>query len=176
MGIQSYTRLGPMLPLDDDESDDIDKQYVVVDDNKKTNEPKFPAYLSASLLAIVRCRAQVERTLGEKTVRKSEGIPYQFLAMSTAADSVVDGICYEMGQRMSWMRGAQADVYLNELQFLINTLRKYLSEDVMELADQCREDLLSKAGSGAQGDGPEGLTAIEQLERLGRVHVLCLGV
>lgn len=176
--ISTYTRLGPMISDDDDYDRD---QYVVVEkDNhqntSKPTEPKFPAYLSASLLAIVRCRAQVERTLGEKTIRKCEEIPYQFLAMSTAADSVVDGICFEMDQRMSQMRGTQADVYLNELQFLINTLRKYLSKDLLGVAEHCREKLLSKAGAGFQGDGPDGLGAIEQLERLGRVYVLCLGI
>jgi len=175
--ISTYTRLGPMI-LDDDDYDR--DQYVVVEkstpNKTKPIEPTFPAYLSASLLAIVRCRAQVERTLGEKTIRKCEDIPYQFLAMSTAADSVVDGICFEMDQRMAQMRGTQADVYLNELQFLINTLRKYLSKDLLGVAEHCRENLLSKAGAGFQGDGPDGLGAIEHLERLGRVYVLCLGV
>jgi len=173
--ITTYTRLGPMVVLDDD---DCDRDQYAGAENGNTpasKEPKFPAYLSASLLAIVRCRAQVERTLGEKTIRKSEDEPYQFLAMSTAADSVVDGICFEMDQRMSQMRGSQADVYLNELQFLINTLRKYLSEELLGVAEHCREQLLSKAGAGFQGDGPDGLGAIEQLERLGRVYVLCLG-
>jgi hypothetical protein len=35
----------------------------------------------------------------------------------------------------------------------------------------------SKAGRGRdyQGDGPDGLAALEELERLGRVYVLCLG-
>mmetsp|Transcript_59902 Transcript_59902/g.88925 ORF Transcript_59902/g.88925 Transcript_59902/m.88925 type:complete len:993 (-) Transcript_59902:55-3033(-) len=140
----------------------------------------FPAYLSASLLAIVRCRAQVERALHETTIRRSgapEDTTYQFLAMATAADGVVDGICNELNANMSRVKGRQADRMANELHFLINTLKNYLSDEMLSVADKCRRMLCSKAGRGGgiQGDGPNGLAAIEELERLGRVYVLCLG-
>ena len=55
--------------------------------------PSFPAYLSASLLAIVRCRAQVEQALGDKIRRSDEKEEqYQHLAMTTVADGVVEGV------------------------------------------------------------------------------------
>ena len=163
-----YCKLGPML------SDDTQEDEYLND--KKTSESQFPSHLSASLLAIVRCRAQVEKALGEKTIRKCQApSTYLFLAMSTAADSVVDGICYEMSQRMARMRGSQADQYLNELQFLINTLRRYLSNQVLHAAEGCKSKLAAKTGGGMQGQGPDGLGAIERLERLGRLYVMCLG-
>ena len=165
--ISTYARLGPTETVTDD-----DEEVFV---HGKVTDPSFPAYLSASLLAIVRCRAQVEKALGEKTIRKSQGTTYQFLAMSTAADSVVEGICLELSDRMPQMSGKHADKYSNELQFLINTLRRYMSNELLEVVDNCRYLLLAKAGGGFQGDGPDGLGAIEQLERLGRVYVLCLG-
>uniref|UniRef100_A0A7R9W467 Exocyst complex component n=2 Tax=Pseudictyota dubia TaxID=2749911 RepID=A0A7R9W467_9STRA len=135
---------------------------------------QFPAYLSACLLAIVRCRAQVERALGDTTIRRSQGITYQYLAMATAADGVVAGICYELNERMARMTASGADRFANELQFLMNTLKKYLSDDMLSVAENCRRMLCAKAGH-LQGDGPDGLAAIEELERLGRVYVLCLG-
>lgn len=163
-----YCKLGPMISTTDQED-----EFLTA---KKRSGAQFPAYLSASLLAIVRCRAQVEKALGEKTIRKCQApSTYLFLAMSTAADSVVDGICYEMSQRMARMRGSQADQYLNELQFLINSLRKYLSAQVLYAVEGCKNKLLSKTGGGIQGQGPDGLGAIERLERLGRVYVMCLG-
>mmetsp|Transcript_23760 Transcript_23760/g.35081 ORF Transcript_23760/g.35081 Transcript_23760/m.35081 type:complete len:1255 (-) Transcript_23760:54-3818(-) len=135
----------------------------------------FPAYLSASLLAIVRCRAQVERALGNK-VRRSENTSYQFVAMATAADGVVEGICNEIKDRKTKMKVRQADRMANELQFLINTLKTYLSEETLSMVENSRRTLCSRAGRGAvQGDGPDGLAALEELERLGRVYVLCLG-
>ena len=136
----------------------------------------FPAYLSASLLAIVRCRAQVERALADK-VRRSEGISYQYLAMATAADGVVEGICIEIKQRKSKLKVRQADRLANELQFLMNTLKRYLSDETLAVMDQTRRTLCHRAGrdGGLQGDGPDGLAALEDLERLGRVYLLCLG-
>lgn len=135
----------------------------------------FPAYLSASLLAIVRCRAQVERALEEK-VRRSEGVSYQFLAMATAADGVVVGICNEIKRRKTKMKVRQADRMANELQFLMSTLKTYLSDETLAMVDNTRRTLCSRAGRGGiQGDGPDGLAALEELERLGRVYVLCLG-
>ncbi len=136
----------------------------------------FPAYLSASLLAIVRCRAQVERALGDK-IRRTEGLSYQHLAMATAAESVVRGICDEVKLSKNKMKARQADRMANELHFLMNTLKSYLNEDVMDLIDSTRRALCSKAGRGGgfHGDGPDGLAALEDLERLGRVYVLCLG-
>lgn len=137
--------------------------------------PTFPPYLSASLLAIVRCRAQVERALGD-TVRGSEGITYNLLAMQTAADGVIEGICEEINERKVRMKVRQADRLANELQFLMNTLRNYLSHESLAMVDTSRRMLCSKAGRGAgfRGDGPDGLAALEELERLGRVYVLCL--
>jgi hypothetical protein len=136
----------------------------------------FPPYLSASLLAIVRCRAQVEQTLGDK-FRRSEGVSYQHIAMATVAEAVAKGICDEIVQRKSSLKIRQADLLANELQFLMNTLRNYLKRDTMNHIDSMRRMLISKAGqkSGATGDGPDGLAALEDLERLGRVYVLCLG-
>ncbi len=163
-----YCKLGPMV------SQEIEEDEFLAE--KHQSENHFPPHLSACLLAIVRCRAQVERTLGEKTIRKCQSPQtYQFLAMSTAADSVVDGICYEISQQMPRMRGIQADQYLSELQFLINTLHRYLSDQVLHAVEGCKERLLSKTGGGVQGQGPDGLGAIERLERLGRIYVMCLG-
>jgi len=96
----------------------------------------FPPYLSASLLAIVRCRAQVEQALGTK-VRRSESSSYQYIAMATVAEGVAEGICAQIQQRKISLKVRQADRI--------------------------------------QGDGPDGLAALEDLERLGRVYVLCLG-
>mgnify|MGYP000252021338 CR=1 FL=1 len=136
----------------------------------------FPAYLSSSLLSIVRCRAQVEQALGDK-IRRSDGVTYQHLSMATVADGVVEGICHAVEMRRSKLKVRQADRLANELQFLLNTLRKFLSEGSMSVLDSTRLMLCNKAGrgSGFQGDGPDGLAALESLERLGRVYVLCLG-
>ena len=60
------------------------------------------------------------------------------------------------------------------IDFLLNTLNKFLSDDVLKEADDCKRELLSKIG-GSQGQGPDGLGAIERLERLGRIYVMCLG-
>jgi hypothetical protein len=136
----------------------------------------FPPYLSASLLAIVRCRAQVEQALGDK-IRRSEGVCYQHIAMATVAEAVAEGICGEIQQRKSSLKVRQADRLANELQFLLNTLKSYLKKETIKKIDSTRFMLIGKAGqnSGAQGDGPDGLAALEDLERLGRVYVLFLG-
>ncbi|KAL3925540.1 MAG: hypothetical protein SGILL_000335 [Bacillariaceae sp.] len=136
----------------------------------------FPPYLSASLLAIVRCRAQVEQALGTK-VRRSEGQTYQHIAMATVAEGVAEGICEQIQQRKMTLKVRQADRLANEMQFLINTLKNYIQPESQSLLEQTRRMLCSKAGRGAgiQGDGPDGLAALEELERLGRVYVLCLG-
>lgn len=136
----------------------------------------FPPYLSASLLAIVRTRAQVEQALGNK-MRRSEGVSYQHIAMATVADAVAEGICEQVQQRKMTLKVRQADRLANELQFLINTLKRYLKPETVGLVDNTRRMLCTKAGrgSGIQGDGPDGLAALEELERLGRVYVLCLG-
>jgi len=138
--------------------------------------PSFPAYLSASLLAIVRCRAQVEQALGEK-VRQSEGVNYQHLSLRTVADGVVEGICNEVMKRKIKLKVRQADRLANELEFLKNSLKKFLSEEILSMLDSTLHMVSSKAGRGRdyQGDGPDGLAALEELERLGRVYVLCLG-
>lgn len=136
----------------------------------------FPSYLSASLLSIVRCRAQVEQALGDK-IRRSDGLTYQHLSMATVADGVVEGICHAVEMRRTRLKVRQADRLANELQFLLNTLRKFLSDGSMTVLDSTRLMLCNKAGRGGgfQGDGPDGLAALESLERLGRVYVLCLG-
>ena len=136
----------------------------------------FPPYLSASLLAIVRTRAQVEQALGNK-MRRSQGVAYQHIAMATVADAVADGIVAQIQQRKMTLKVRQADRLANELQFLMNTLRKFLKDATLDKVDACRKMLCSKAGRGGglQGDGPEGLASLEELERLGRVYVLCLG-
>jgi len=135
----------------------------------------FPPYLAASFLAIVRCRAQVERAL--RDLKRSEGTTYQFMALQTASDGVVENICVDLKARSGRIRHS-ADVYSIHLQFLIGALKKYLSDDVLSLASDTRRMLLS-ASSGSRGkgmgNGPEGLTALENLERLGRVYMICLG-
>lgn len=138
--------------------------------------PSFPAYLSASLLAIVRCRAQVEQSLGDK-MRKSEEVQYQHLAMTTVADGVVEGICNEIIKRKLKLKVRQADRLANELEFLRATLKKFLGEEASALLESTLRTVSSKAGRGRdyQGNGPDGLAAIEELERLGRVYILCLG-
>jgi hypothetical protein len=135
----------------------------------------FPPYLSSSLLAIVRCRAQVEQALGNK-VRRSEDKTYQHIAMATVAEAAVQGICNQIQEKKSALKVRQADRLANELQFLTNTLKIYLDEHSIGLLDSTRSMLCTKAGrGGVQGDGPDGLAALEDLERLGRVYVLCLG-
>lgn len=145
-------------------------------DGNPSAPPAFPTYLSASLLAIVRCRAQVEQSLGDK-VRRSENDLYQHLSMATVADGVVEGICNEVMARKQKLKVRQADRLANELEFLKNTLKKFLSEDSIALLDSTLHVVASRAGRGRdyQGDGPDGLAALEELERLGRVYVLCLG-
>jgi Exocyst complex component Sec5 len=143
----------------------------------ETNQPpSFPSYLSASLLAIVRCRAQVEQALGDR-VRHSDRVAYQHLSMATVADGVVEGICNEIMKRKLKLKVRQADRLANELEFLNNTLKKFLASNTLVLLDSTLHMVSSKAGRGKdyQGDGPDGLAALEELERLGRVYVLCLG-
>lgn len=130
----------------------------------------------------MRCRAQVERALRTATVRRpdSEKVTYQFLALRTASDGVVENICLELRSKLNLISPPKADVFAIHLQFLNNTLKKYLSDEVVSLASDTRRMMLSKAGTGGRGigkgmgNGPEGLTALENLERLGRVYVLCL--
>jgi len=150
-----------------DKDDDVDSDQL---------PPSFPAYLSASLLAIVRCRAQVEQSLGDK-VRKAENTQYQHLAMTTVADSVVEGICSEIQKRKMKLKVRQADRLANELEFLRSTLKKFLGDETTRALESALFTVSTRAGRGRdyQGDGPDGLAAIEELERLGRVYVLCLG-
>ncbi|KAL9181123.1 hypothetical protein ACHAXT_009928 [Thalassiosira profunda] len=143
---------------------------------KAEESASFPPYLAASFLTIVRCRAQVERAL--RDLRRSEGTTYQFLALRTASDGVVENICVELKAKLMHIR-AQANTYEIHLQFLISTLKKYLSDDILSLASDTRRMLLSAStgGRGAgrgMGHGPEGLTALEDLERQGRVYMMCL--
>ena len=71
----------------------------------------------------------------------------------------------------------QADRLANELEFVRNTLKKFLSDDVDSFMESTLHMVSNKAGRGRdyQRDGPDGLAALEELERLGRVYVLCLG-
>ena len=149
---------------------------VHADPRDNPSSSAFPAYLSASLLAIVRCRAQVEQTLGDK-IRIVDGVPYQRLCMATVAEGVVEGICNEILQRKTHLKVRQADKLANELEFLSNTLNKFLGQETKHLLESTLKMANSKAGRGDdyQGDGPDGLAALEELERLGRVYVLCLG-
>ena len=80
-------------------------------------------------------------------------------------------------QRKLKLKVRQADRLANELEFLRNTLKKFLGADSSALLDSTLHTVSTKAGRGRdyQGDGPDGLAAIEELERLGRVYVLCLG-
>jgi hypothetical protein len=149
--------------------------------------PSFPPYLSASLLAIVRCRAQVEQALGNRIRRSSptevtgdhNNVPYQHLAMRTVADAVVEGICSEVMRHKFQLKVRQADRLANELEFLKASLKRFLSEkEGLATIDQTLHVVNSKAGRDRNykgGDGPDGLAALEELERLGRVYVLCLG-
>ena len=80
-------------------------------------------------------------------------------------------------QRKLKLKVRQADRLANELEFLRNTLKKFLGAESSALLDSTLHTVSTKAGRGRdyQGDGPDGLAAIEELERLGRVYVLCLG-
>lgn len=155
---------------------ETDAESLAAADGNAAANPTFPAYLSSSLLAIVRCRAQVEQALGDK-VRVSEGISYQHLAMATVAEGVVDGICKEVMARKTTLKVRQADRLANELEFLKNTLKKFLGDESLNALDSTLQVVATRAGRGRnyQGDGPDGLAALEELERLGRVYVLCLG-
>ena len=155
---------------------DKDSSEGLSGDGELHQPPSFPSYLSASLLAIVRCRAQVEQALGDR-VRHSDNVAYQHLSMATVADGVVEGICNEVMKRKLKLKVRQADRLANELEFLSNTLKKFLASNTLVLLDSTLHMVSSKAGRGVdyQGDGPDGLAALEELERLGRVYVLCLG-
>lgn len=123
----------------------------------------------------------MERALREATMRRSEGTTYQFLALQTASEGVVGNICHELRARLNSIPPSKADTFSIHVLFLINTLKKYLSEEILSLAADTKRMLVTKASSGGRkgrkllGDGPEGLTALENLERLGRVYVMCLG-
>ena len=155
---------------------DKDNLEGLTSDSDPNQPPSFPSYLSASLLAIVRCRAQVEQALGDR-MRQSDKVPYQHLSMATVADGVVESICTEVMARKLKLKVRQADRLANELEFLNNVLKKFLAESTLVLLDSTLHMVSSKAGRGRdyQGDGPDGLAALEELERLGRVYVMCLG-
>jgi hypothetical protein len=155
---------------------ETDAEALAAADGNAAAGPAFPAYLSSSLLAIVRCRAQVEQALGDR-IRISEGVSYQHLAMATVAEGVVEGICKEIMDRKAGLKVRQADRLANELEFLKNTLKKFLGEEGLSVLDSTLQVVATRAGRGRnyQGDGPDGLAALEELERLGRVYVLCLG-
>lgn len=162
--VASYARLG----------------LIESDDGKSDKPDRFPPYLAGSFLAIVRCRAQVERALREATLRRSEGTTYQFLALQTASETVVENICHELRGKLNSIGPSKADTYAIHVLFLINTLKKYLSEEKLSLAADTKRMLVTRASGGRKigkllGDGPEGLTALENLERQGRVYVMCLG-
>ena len=133
----------------------------------------FPPYLASSFLAIVRCRAQVERAL--RDLCRSDGMTYQFLALQTASNGVVESICLELKSKWNQVRSGNLHVYSIHLQFLISTLKKYLSDEILSLASDTRRMLSASGAVAGLGHGPEGLTALENLERLGRVYVMCMG-
>lgn len=155
---------------------DKDAADGTIDDGDANQPPCFPSYLSASLLAIVRCRAQAEQTLGDR-MRRIDSLPYQHLAMATVSSGVVEGICNEVMKRKLTLKVRQSDRLANELEFLKNTLKKFLDTETLGLLNSTLQMVSTKAGRGRdyQGDGPDGLAALEELERLGRVYVLCLG-
>jgi len=117
----------------------------------------------------------VEQALGNK-VRRSEGVLYQHLSMATVAEGVIEGICNEILARKQKLKVRQADRLANELEFLKTTLQKFLGDETISLLDSTLHVVASRAGRGRDysGDGPDGLAALEELERLGRVYVLCL--
>ena len=165
--VSSSAKLG----LIDNPSDNAQKS------NKAEDFGPFPPYLAASFLTIVRCRAQVERAL--RDLRRSDGATYQLLTLQTVSDGVVESICIDIKSKINKVR-PRAEVYAIHIQFLISTLKKYLSDDVLSLASDTRRMLGSASPRGigvgiGMGNGPEGLAALENLERLGRVYVMCLG-
>ena len=88
----------------------------------------------------------------------------------------MENICFELKSKINRVR-PQSDVYSIHLQFLISSLEKYLSGEVLSLASDTRRMLLSASTGGRKGmgNGHEGLMTLEQLERSGRVFVMCLG-
>lgn len=74
----------------------------------------------------------------------------------------------------SIIREIQAEELALELDFLVKLLDPYLFDYQLEdmISDQ-KEALHSKSGRTFQED-PDGLHYTEQLEKLGRVYVLCL--
>lgn len=162
----SCARLGPLeVPSDSSQRS-----------SKAEDLGPFPPYLASSFLAIVRCRAQVERAL--RDFSRSDGVTYQILALQTASNAVVESICLELKSKWNQVRPGNLHAYSVHLQFLISTLKKYLSDETVTLASDTRRMLSTSSGVGVAGkgmsNGPEGLTAIENLERLGRVYVMCL--
>jgi len=136
----------------------------------------FPGYLSSSLLVITRCRAQVESALGETVRINSDGRTYQFLALATASECLIHGMCNEINERMPHLGVQCCSRLVAELHFLMNILKLYLRRETLSHADDVRIRLKDKTeGKGIADNAPEGLHAIEELERLGRVYVLCLG-
>ena len=150
--------------------------WIDIESNTSNGEPAsppnptFPTYLSASLLAIVRCRAQIEQSLGSK-VRKTSEAQYQHLAMTTVGDAVIEGLCSEIMKKKMKLKVRQADRLANELEFLRNTLKRFLSGGAMTALEDTLNLVSAKAGRGRDFQ----LDALEELERLGRVYVLCLG-
>lgn len=133
----------------------------------------FPSYLSSSLLAITRCRAQVEKALGD-TLRRTAGKSYQEIAVVSASESMVNGLCDEISNKTHRITASHADRLANELQFVLNTLKNHVDEETtLKTGNACVQALCKKAGRGNL-TGPVDLSPIEELERLGRVYVLCL--
>lgn len=155
---------------------------ISMNQSQSTTTKTFPGYLATSLLAIIKCRSIVERALGDSTFRKSENTTYHELAMTSACDAVLDAVCSQIQSKITYISESDvvvATTLLNELQFLVNTIQKYSSPDTLNRTNSYLKVLMEKAGMAGQhlvkGDGPDGLAAIEELERLGRVYVLCFG-
>ena len=68
----------------------------------------------------------------------------------------------------------QAEKLVSELSFIVKTLDPYLSDYQLEdmLSDR-KDALCSKVGRNFQ-EGADGLHYMEQLQKLGRLYVLCL--
>mmetsp|Transcript_8983 Transcript_8983/g.19861 ORF Transcript_8983/g.19861 Transcript_8983/m.19861 type:complete len:107 (+) Transcript_8983:407-727(+) len=103
----------------------------------------------------------------------SEGRTYQFLALSMASECFVHAMCNEINERMPQLGNRSCSRLVAELQFLTNILKLYLRRETLSHAADVRDRLRDRTQN--RDVGPDGLRAIEELERLGRVYVLCLG-
>lgn len=137
---------------------------IPMNQSRSRTAKAFPGYLATSLLAITKCRAIVERALGDSTIRKTQNITYLQLAMTSACDSVVEAVCSQIQSKINYISESDvivATTLLNELQFLLNTIQKHVSPDTLNRTNSYLKVLMEKAGMAGQhlvkGDGPDGL-------------------